>query len=285
MGFVRRERGTLCPICEKESWCTVSDQGDVVRCMRVESDKESLGEDGTCGWLHRIKERIPVEKNARERQPPLEQSEVLEMAQRYYKHEKAADTRERLAASLGVSVRSLELMRVGFGCDTSGRTWSSWPSRDGEGNVIGITRRYESGEKKTLYRTRAGLFYPAEAKDVRGPILIVEGPTDVAAALSVGLPAIGRPSNTGGAGWIQKLIGMKHAVVIGENDLDESRRGKLQSCPVDCEGCGHCWPGKFGAVMVAKHLNRPWVLPPAGVKDFRELVAKGCWWEILRAMG
>ena len=39
-----------------------------------------------------------------------------------------------------------------------------------------------------------------------GPIYVVEGPSDVAAATALGLLAIGRPSNSGGAehvaGWV-----------------------------------------------------------------------------------
>lgn len=253
--------------------------------MRVESEKESIGADGSIGWIHRLDEPVLVERTERENRPPMEPRDVLNLARQAFEHSKAAETRETLSKSLGVTTKSLEALRVGFGCDSNGRQWSSWPSRDAAGNVIGITRRYENGEKKTMYRTKTGLFFPIETSGLRGPILIVEGGSDVAAAYSVGMPAIGRPSNTGGAGWIQKLIGNKRAIVIGENDLDESRRGKNKTCPANCNGCGHCWPGKFGAEMVAKQLNRPWVFPPQGTKDFRELVAKRTWWELIKELG
>lgn len=254
--------------------------------MRVESEKESVGADGSLGWIHRLKEAVPVERDEREKQPPMSSEEVTVIAQTAYRNAQAPRMRESLAERLGVSVASLDALRVGYGCDRDGRPWSSWPSRDAEGRVIGITRRYETGEKKTLFRTRTGLFYPAERSGLRGPILIVEGGSDVAAALTVGVPAIGRPSNTGGAGWIRQMIGTKAAVVIGENDLDASRRGGLKSCPADCAGCGHCWPGRFGAVLVAQQLERPWAMPPAGVKDLRELVTKGgSWWELIRELG
>lgn len=286
LAFIRRQRGFSCPICEHDSWCTISEDGDTVRCMRVESENESAGADGSVGWIHQLSEPVPVQpREESERKPALEPREVMDMARRAFEHPMAERVRSDLSVSLGVSAESLVSLRVGFGCDSDGKQWSSWPSRDADENVIGITRRYENGEKKTMYRTKTGLFFPANRKGLKGPILILEGGSDVAAAFSLGLPAIGRPSNTGGGQWIKKLIGKKRAIVIGENDFAPERRGKLGSCSKDCQGCGNCWPGKFGAELVAKQIGRPWVMPPSGVKDFRELVASGSWWELIKELG
>lgn len=281
MEFQRRKRGVPCPICGHQAWCTVSDNGELARCMRVEGAKESIGSDGSIGWIHRLREKfVAVERN--EKKPPLNSAQVTEIARKSFDHMKAQAVRESVAKQLGVSVASLVALRVGYGCDKDGREWSSWPSRDAGGNVIGITRRYGNGEKKTMYRTRTGLFYPATRDGLRGPILIVEGGSDVAAAYSVGLPAIGRPSNTGGVEWIRLLLGKRKAIVIGENDCKPENRGTLKSCPTDCRGCGHCFPGLFGAQVVAGKLNLPYVIPPGDMKDLREVVSHGNWWALLR---
>lgn len=284
MAFVRRKPGTVCPVCERADWCSVSDDGKVARCMRVESARESTGADGTLGWLHALETPMAVEV-PQEKVTKATLAEVKSVARSAYEHKLASAVRAKLAQELGVSVASLDSLRVGYGCDRSGAEWSSWPSRDGRGNVVGVSRRYSDGSKKTMPGHRCGVYYPLERKGLLGPVLIVEGGSDVAAALTVGLPAIGRPSNTGGADVIQTVLGekVKAAVVVGERDENPERRGTLQSCPVDCRGCLVCWPGLAGAKIVAKKLGCRFVLPPEGVKDFRECVRKGvAWWELVR---
>lgn len=281
--FVRRKRGVPCPVCGHESWCTVSADGVVVRCMRVASGRESNGADGSLGWLHTDAVEQPVEVEKGRETPKLTVAQVTARARSAYEHKLAKETRERLSGTLGVSVESLDALRVGYGCDRDGRQWSSWPCRNAKSEIVGISRRYEDGSKKTMQGTKSGLYYPAERNGLRGPVLILEGGSDVAAAYTVGIPAIGRPSNTGGASWIRQLIGRRRCIVVGENDCEPERRGKLEHCPATCFGCGHCWPGLFGARIVSEKLRCRFVMPPLGMKDFREVVRAGGWWELLRA--
>ena len=92
-----------------------------------------------------------------------------------------------------------------------------------------------------------------------GP-LVVEGASDVAACIAVGLPAVGRPSNRGGASDLAELLdGNDDVLVVGERDAKE----------------GGAWPGRDGAKKVAEQLagrwGEPvgWTLPPEGSKDVR----------------
>lgn len=90
------------------------------------------------------------------------------------------------------------------------------------------------------------------------PILIVEGATDVAAALSLGLQAVGRPSNTGGIQLLCQLVAGRSVIVIGENDRK-------------ADGT---WPGREGMEKVFEALRQccPEVrklLPPIPFKDLR----------------
>lgn len=283
--FVRRKQGEPCPICGHHSWCTVRDDGTAVRCMRIESGQESPGSDGSLGWMHSMQEPVAVvHRDDPPRKTAMSSPEVTERAKEAFQHDRARYARQAVSEELGVSVQSLEDLRVGYGCDQDGRDWTSWPSRDGSGAIIGITRRYGDGSKKTMYRTRAGIFMPPWTQ--KGLVLVLEGGSDVAAALTAGISAIGRPSNTGGSVWISEALCGAKAVVVGENDQRPEDRGKIRTCPADCEGCGHCWPGRFGARVVADRLGAPWVMVPDGTKDFRDAYSQGrIWVELIRELG
>ena len=100
-----------------------------------------------------------------------------------------------------------------------------------------------------------------------GPILIVEGASDVAACLSVGLCAVGRPSAAGGGKLLIDLLKTdpREIVVVGE--FDPKSDGT--------------WPGKLGAErissQIANDLGREtkMTFPPHKHKDVREWLACG----------
>ena len=194
-------------------------------------------------------------------------------------HQKRCD----VADILGVSVASLESLRVGLGTDEwNGAEFSSWPSRDDSGACIGFTRRYSDGSKRTNEGGAAGVFYSLNWAKHPGPIWIVEGGSDVAACETAGMSAIGRASNTHGSEWIKKLLGReangRKVIVVGERDEAPARRGRVSSCPENCRGCSFCWPGLYGAKKVAGELNSNWVMIPKPYKDMRELIASGTLW-------
>ena len=86
-------------------------------------------------------------------------------------------------------------------------------------------------------------------------IYLVEGVTDLAAALSLGLPAIGRPSCSGCITYVQIAInglGVKRAIIVGDNDT----------------------PGIRGAKQLAEELQVPCcnlLLPCKDLREFRRL--------------
>ena len=92
------------------------------------------------------------------------------------------------------------------------------------------------------------------------PILIVEGASDVLAALDLDYIAIGRPSATGGLKELRNMPFMGHQVwIIGENDAGAGKEG-LDKCFVVLKDS-------------VKDLVR--VMPPEGIKDLRQWVASG----------
>ena len=275
-----------CPICGKPDFCTRAINGSAVRCTRVESERLSADKNGGTAWLHSMEDPLPPLP------PPKEiekKADWTKECREMFNHEKAHLKRRAVAHDLSVSIESLVSLRVGIGWDEhNGIEFSSWPSRDDAGRCIGYVRRYHGGSKKTNQGGSTGVFYSSRWCQHPGPVFVVEGGSDVAACETNELCAIGRASNTCGWHWIKELISkhcpFKKIIVVGERDENPSKRGIVSSCPVDCKGCSYCWPGLFGAKMVAKELSASWVLVPPGFKDMRELLSKGgLWLDLVKA--
>ena len=173
---------------------------------------------------------------------------------------RAEEHRHRLSRQLGVSATALAALGVGWNIE---RFCWTFPERDASGQIIGIATRRRDGSKIRMKGGRTGLTYAADWDAGDGPILLVEGGSDTAALLTIGLSTVGRPSNCGG---VDHLVGLlsgvdrnREIIVIGERD--EKPDGK--------------WPGRDGAVRTAKRLaeelERPiaWALPPDNAKDAR----------------
>lgn len=261
-----------CPICNRDSWCGIA--GDIVRCMRVPSDRESPSADGM-GWLHggaKRTEWIEPPKPTKRRDWGSECDEC-------FNANGASDARKAIASKLGVDVEAVESLRVGVWWDDYRQEQcTTWPERNARGQVVGMIRRYGDGSKLTMRGSHHGLVYRDGWDSPTGTVWIVEGGSDTAAMVSAGMAAIGRPSNTGGVNDLRKLLHRceRPIVVLGENDRKLDRRGEVPTCPKWCPGCPACWPGKWGASHVAatlaKELGRTigWAMPPPGVKDARD---------------
>ncbi|MCL4209630.1 MAG: hypothetical protein HRU76_13495 [Phycisphaeraceae bacterium] len=164
-----------------------------------------------------------------------------------------SEDHERLARALGVASTALADLDAAW----DDPVWL-FPERDARGAIIGVLRRYGDGKKKSLWKAKRGLIVP-RSLPAEGLILIVEGPTDVAAALSMGLAAVGRPSAAGGVKHLAELLKGREILVLGENDQKPDG--------------SH--PGRDGALGVATRLAAAWgvpvhwALPPTESKDIR----------------
>jgi DNA primase len=126
--------------------------------------------------------------------------------------------------------------------------------RDGAGSIVGIRLRADDGRKWAVKGSHQGIFIPSvQAQPI---VYVTEGPTDTAAALTIGLYAIGRPSCNSGGQELKtacKRLGIRKAVLVADNDE----------------------PGIKGASKIASELGLPTCIyvPPA--KDLREFVKLG----------
>lgn len=91
------------------------------------------------------------------------------------------------------------------------------------------------------------------------PLVIVEGATDVAAAIDMGLVAVGRPSSTGCIDKLAQLVVGRIIIVLGENDAGAGRGGMEKTHEVLQD--------------YAKKAVK--MLPPEGIKDLRQWTIQG----------
>lgn len=261
-GWRRVSQREPCAICRKPDWCTVTADGGLACCMRVESGRPARNG----GWLHGLGERRgPPGRRVALALPARPAGTRWLDAEAYHRGllaKRDAGELDALAELLGVAPGALDGLAAAW--DESAGAWA-FPMRDGAGRVVGIRLRAEDGRKWAVRGSREGLFY---RPDLAGSeLFICEGPTDTAAGLSLGLPAVGRPSCAGAVEQTVALcrrLRVRQVTVIADNDPPHRRPD------------GAVWyPGREGTGRLVRALGLPWrlVLPPA--KDLRAWVKAG----------
>ena len=251
-----------CPVCEKPDRCKIAPDGGRVMCFRVDSPDPVAGGQA---WYHPHPAAPPrADRQPQPKQPAGPPPDFPKLAA-----ELAAgltpDRNAGLAAALGLPVESLPALPLaGAGADRDGAFWSL-PEVDAGGCVIGIGRRYADGAKRAMRGGKRGLTVPAGWVERAGPVYLPEGPSDVLALTHAGLPAVGRPSDRGGVGFLVALLRMlpddRPVVVLAENDAkpDGSHPGRTGA---------HAVAGRLRAALPGRCVVV--MLPPAGAKDARE---------------
>ncbi len=224
--------------------------------MRVESQKAA--KNG--GWIHRLDGKaleewkyVPVAKKSMRSDEELN---ALWRPRAIRWRDQGRSEVGRLALKLGVSVQALRELWTGW----DGKAWT-FPERNSTGLIVGISRRFEDGSKRCATGSRRGLTYSETWRISGGPVLIVEGASDVAAGITLELSVIGRPSNIGGLRMLARLLSgfRRRIIVVGERDRKPDGR----------------WPGIEGRKSIAtglgKSLNRIVAarLMPDDAKDLR----------------
>jgi len=226
--------------------------------MRLQSDRGL--HNG--GWLHWLAEQPP--RSLPPPRPPPTHPPGIDAEGRWRAWRASTDA-SRLAAhaeALGVSRASLE--RLGAAWAPPHLAWA-FPMRDGAGAIFGIRLRAGDGRKWAVRGSRAGLIHDPDLSG-SGPLLVCEGPTDTAAAMTLGFPAVGRPSCRGQEDLLRRLLKTWRDDVVIAADHD----------PPHEHPDGSPWrPGLAGAVDLAKDLGKPLraFLPPC--KDIREWTRRG----------
>jgi hypothetical protein len=214
--------------------------------MRVESDKPARNG----GWMHGSIRIAPLPRL--HLAIPEKRLDVDEIWTRWAN----ATTREKVDAlgqSLGVDTDCL----IAIGCAWSTYNAFAFPMKDSTGKKIGIRLRNSDGHKWAVKGSRSGLFIPTDYDFLsEQTCYLVEGPTDLAAAMTIGLRSLGRAACLGQEEFICQWIALNRVerlVIITDNDE----------------------PGLKGAAKLQSMLpilSCVWVPP---TKDIREFVNLG----------
>ncbi len=112
-GWRHLRKPELCAICGHKDWCTITTDGSVAHCQRVQAG--SFKASPTAGWYHRL---ISGSAPARPTPSPKQQARRWRppFAKWCEQWRRAADSAEvdRLAASLGVSSDSFRRLGIGW---------------------------------------------------------------------------------------------------------------------------------------------------------------------------
>jgi hypothetical protein len=250
--FVRVTEQMPCPICKHTDWCCVTQNGEHALCQRAASNFPY----GEAGYIHRLGEPVQVEIVRRApKQPRWTSNEIRSISGACFV---AANIHYRwsVARSLGVSEESLQRLEVGMG-----RTgeYATFPMRDAQLEYKGIRYRFSNGKKRSLKGGSEGLFIPNNLGACR-VLYIVEGPTDTAALLTMGLDAIGKPNCNGGTKFIVYFLATRphtKVVIVSDNDAPD-RQGRH---------AGQDGARKLAAVLRERVLA---TIMPRAHKDVRE---------------
>lgn len=234
--------------------------------MRVASARPSRNAMG--GWIHRLSDTAPLPQIPKG-EPARPVIDADGMMRRWFAATTQADY-QHLAELLGVSAESLRCLKCAWAPEH--RAWA-FPMRNGAGIVVGIRLRDESGHKWSVKGGHEGVFVPSCVPDHTA--YIVEGPTNLAALLSLGKFGLGRPSCSGGISHLAATcarLSIQRAVILADNDDDKFNAGT------------HFNPGIDGARRLAADLGVACCIALTPAKDIRKSVQLGMTGPVLDSM-
>jgi hypothetical protein len=262
-GYTRVTRSRPCPICQRPDYCLVSTDGLYAGCTRTQ-----IGCDVKDGrpWMVAITEptwRFTLNGQAPQKATALKATQVVHINAAAVHEQLRASVSlkqvEMLSASLGVTVESLHALEVGW---SEGLKAFSFPMRDEAMKVIGVRLRRESGFKFAVEGSRNGLFVPG-GRVSPSCVMIVEGPTDTAAAHDWGFNVVGRPNASACVKMIVAAVRGHDFIILANHDQPKTRPDGTTF-----------YPGQEGATKLADALvtagcGGKVIYPTGGHKDAR----------------
>ena len=270
-----------CPICHGKSKCAFTDNAVICHCVPSDSPRRDYFNPQKTVWLHRLKivpyEEVPDSAKKGRRRPPA--APVGPFREGHFTSLATDSTRTELCrmagGCLGVDPRAFESLDMRW-CPSM--RMAVVPMKSYDGAVIGMNGRHfqqkdgsPSSAKMNAAGSVDGLFIPLDLDLYDRRLIVCEGASDTAAALSLGFRnAIGRSSCRTGVKLVRLLCERRRVTdvtIVADRD---------KSTPEAPEGVG-----MFGAQELAAELGSVRlppdgsiavriVQPPEGVKDLRD---------------
>jgi len=254
-GWQRAKPQTPCPICGKKDYCGWTEDGRVAICMRVQSDR--ISRNG--GWTHYLEEPLPIVFHRDVEPPPFNANRywkwLLERQGTRYESEF-----ERLGEQLG-GVPSSFIRSVGI-CWEPERRCMAFPMMNGlHDKTIGIRLRWHDGSKGSIAGSKSGLIYDSRITNA-DTLYVVEGQTDYLIMRYLGYAVVGRQSCLGCEDMVDTMVkrwSCKRVVMVMDVDSPKEVNGMFR------------WPGRSGAIRLAKSLSVSVSFVVPSRKDIREI--------------
>jgi hypothetical protein len=270
MGWTRVTKQFPCPVCGKDDYCSVSEDGAIGHCMREPSDwpcrSAKIG-----GWFHKLSELTvprPAPKPKPEEKPV--RAEDFEPLADECRVRVTRDMVEWLSTDLGLSTLALDVLYVGWHAKYLAYTF---PMRDAERRIIGLQVRARDGKKWSVPGSSGGLFWPAGIDVAAANMLLLpEGASSCGACYDLGYDCIGRFNCDGRIDLIAEVVSKCRQdaliVLVADNDEEHLR----------LDGTTY-YPGQDGARKVAEAIlpkrRRLKIIKPPRHKDMRVWLLDG----------
>lgn len=210
-----------CPVCHKPDYCLYAKDGTAAICARIVEN--SVKQCGGAGYLHILKPGDFKPKPVVKKRPATINWGCLNdcyiQAVSKLNRDSLGTVYSRnfdLCVKWQVDSRILQMMQTGW----DGEAYT-FPVRNANDEIIGITRRWPDGTKGMVKGSQVGIHIPRVNWDNLETLFICEGASDTATALDMGLRAIGRVSCQTGRDHIIKFCVQKRPtqiVIVADND-------------------------------------------------------------------
>lgn len=214
---------TPCPVCDGQSECFFQADG-LHLCRRKNLLASVPGWDckgpsrydrGFCMWRRRGTTRNSSQASNRpatfnkahaDRRVIAPALDLACLAREF--HERAGLGLFDLARIAGIREEALRFLEVGYQPQKGGAAeYWTFPERDGRGRIVQVVKRFRHGrEELTAGGARGLTYWPEWWVEGIGPVFLPQSHFDVAALVTLGMSAIGRPSPDGCIDHIIELL-------------------------------------------------------------------------------
>ena len=246
----RSDRNNPCPICKRSSdGCLYAEDGTAAICVRVVEGSVKVA--GQAGYLHIIKPGDFKPKPVVKRRPAtINWNTLNDCYIDSFLHNRIH------YPPFNASLNTLQAMGTGW----DGEAYT-FPVRNANDEIIGISRRWPDGTKGMVKDSQVGIFIPRLNWDNLETLFICEGASDTATALDMGLKAIGRVSCQTGV----------HVIV----DFCKTHQPKLVVIIADSDKPGIAGANHLRFVLGYEGITTLVYVPGNNTKDLREYMQNG----------